>query len=138
MERLVDFHELYWAHLMSETKAVAVLLWLYELCRKGPIMKLGMNGLWWAAAIFLCLMNLSFAVLVLHGVLLFSQNVAQIMLVAPFLLLFASLLSGLFVAFTWKALPTHQLAARPAVAPRSRSHRDLLSGRDRLRPGSTR
>ena len=32
--RIVDFHELYWAHLMSETKAVAVLLWLYELCAK--------------------------------------------------------------------------------------------------------
>src|SRR5262245_6145802 len=57
--RRIDFHELYWAHLMSETKAVAVLLWLYELCRKGPIMKPGMNGMWWAAAIFLCLMNLS-------------------------------------------------------------------------------
>src|SRR5258707_2422549 len=33
--RSADFHELYWAHLMSETKAVAVLLWLYELGRKG-------------------------------------------------------------------------------------------------------
>ena len=75
--RRVDFHELYWAHLMSETKAVAVLLWLYELVRKGPIMKLGMNGLWWAAAIFLCLMNLSFAVLVLQGILLFSRNPAH-------------------------------------------------------------
>ena len=60
--RIVDFHELYWAHLMSETKAVAVLLWLYELCRKGPIMTPGINGLWWAASIFLCLINLSFAV----------------------------------------------------------------------------
>ncbi|MBR1285830.1 hypothetical protein JQ597_27645 [Bradyrhizobium sp. AUGA SZCCT0177] len=101
--RRVDFHELYWAHLMSETKAVAVLLWLYELVRKGPIMKLGMNGLWWAAAIFLCLMNLSFAVLVLQAILLFSGNVAQIMLVAPFLLLFASLVVGLVVAAKWKA-----------------------------------
>lgn len=35
-QRSVDFHELYWAHQMSETKPVAVLLWLYELCRKGP------------------------------------------------------------------------------------------------------
>ncbi|MBR1243238.1 hypothetical protein JQ620_24355 [Bradyrhizobium sp. AUGA SZCCT0274] len=102
--RLVDFHELYWAHLMSETKAVAVLLWLYELVRKGPIMKLGMNELWWAAAIFLCLMNLSFAVLVLQGILLFSRNVAQIMLVAPFLLLVASLLLGLLVALKWGAV----------------------------------
>ncbi|CAN7657513.1 hypothetical protein LJR220_006206 [Bradyrhizobium sp. LjRoot220] len=109
--RLVDFHELYWAHLMSETKAVAVLLWLYELCRKGPIMKYGMNGLWWAAAIFLCLMNLSFAVLVLKGILLFSQNVAQVMLVAPFLLLFASLLLGLVVAVRWKAFRLIRLLA---------------------------
>ena len=30
-------------------------------------MKPGMNGLWWAAAIFLCLMNLSLAVLALQG-----------------------------------------------------------------------
>ena len=72
-ERTVDFHELYWAHLMSETKPVAVLLWLYELCRKGPIMKEGINGLWWAAAIFLCLMNLSFALLVLKGAVVFAQ-----------------------------------------------------------------
>ncbi|WP_028348413.1 hypothetical protein [Bradyrhizobium murdochi] len=101
--RSVDFHELYWAHLMSETRAVAVLLWLYELGRKGPIMKLGMNGLWWAAAIFLCLMNLSFAVLVLRGVLLFSGNSAQIMLVAPFLLLVASIFVGFAVACRWLA-----------------------------------
>ena len=31
--RRTDFHELYWAHLMSETRAVAVLLWLFELAR---------------------------------------------------------------------------------------------------------
>lgn len=97
-KRRVDFHELYWAHLMSETKAVAVLLWLYELVRKGPIMKPGMNGLWWVAAIFLCLMNLSVAVLVLQGILLFSHTIAQIMLIAPFLLLFASLVGGFAVA----------------------------------------
>ena len=34
--RVVDFHELYWAHQMSETKPVAVLLWLYELVPEGP------------------------------------------------------------------------------------------------------
>jgi hypothetical protein len=101
--RRVDFHELYWAHLMSETKAVAVLLWLYELVRKGPIMKLGMNGLWWAAAIFLCLMNLSLAVLVLQGIWLFSKTIAQIMLIAPFLLLVASLIAGLVVALRYLA-----------------------------------
>jgi hypothetical protein len=71
--RNADFHEFYWAHLMSETKAVAVLLWLYELGRKGPHFKPGMNGLWWVAAWFLALLNLSVAVLVLRAVALFVQ-----------------------------------------------------------------
>jgi hypothetical protein len=102
--RQVDFHELYWAHLMSETKAVAVLLWLYELGRKGPIMKLGLNGLWWVAAIFLCLMNLSIALLALQGVYMFSQTDAQAMLVAPFLLVLASIVFGFLVALRWSAL----------------------------------
>jgi hypothetical protein len=103
-DRIVDFHELYWAHLMSETKAVAVLLWLYELCRKGPNMKPGINGLWWASAIFLCLMNLSFAVLALEAVLLFSRPTsAQTMLVAPYLLLFTIVLFGIYVARRWHA-----------------------------------
>jgi hypothetical protein len=103
-DRIVDFHELYWAHLMSETKAVAVLLWLYELCRKGPNMKPGINGLWWASAIFLCLMNLSFTVLALEAVLLFSRPTsAQTMLVAPYLLLFTSVLFGIYVARRWHA-----------------------------------
>src|SRR5260370_956357 len=47
--RSVDFHELYWAHLMSETRAVAVLLWLFELVRKGPRLKPGMQAFWWGA-----------------------------------------------------------------------------------------
>ena len=38
--RSADFHELYWAHLMSETRAVAVLLWLFELVRKGPRLRI--------------------------------------------------------------------------------------------------
>ena len=87
-DRVVDFHELYWAHLMSETKPVAVLLWLYELCRKGPIMKEGINGLWWAASIFLCFMNLSVALLAFKGAVQFAQICAvQNLLVAPFLLI---------------------------------------------------
>jgi len=102
-KRSVDFHELYWAHLMSETKAVAVLLWLYELGRKGPIMKPGMNGLWWAAAIFLCLMNLSIALLALQGVSLFSQTNAQAMLVAPFLLILSSVTFGLLITLRYDA-----------------------------------
>lgn len=72
--RSVDFHELYWAHLMSETRAVAVLLWLFELVRKGPRLKTGMKALWWGATIFLCLLVQSVVLLVLHGVLLFLGN----------------------------------------------------------------
>jgi hypothetical protein len=103
-QREVDFHELYWAHLMSETKPVAVLLWLYELCRKGPIMKEGMNGLWWAASIFLCFMNLSLALLLLKGAIVFAQiGVVQNLLVAPFLLIMSSLVLGLLVALKWRA-----------------------------------
>ena len=101
--RLVDFHELYWAHLMSETKAVAVLLWLYELVRKGPFMKRGMNALWWGSAVFLCLMNLAIASVVLLGIWRFSQNSAQNILVAPFLVLVGCLGLGLLVAWKWHA-----------------------------------
>jgi hypothetical protein len=102
-QRSVDFHELYWAHLMSETKAVAVLLWLYELARKGPIMTIGINGLWWVVAIFLCLMNLSLALLVLQGIFLFSQTNPQAMLVAPFLLVLSSVAFGLLITLRYPA-----------------------------------
>lgn len=104
-DRVVDFHELYWAHLMSETKPVAVLLWLYELCRKGPIMKEGINGLWWAASIFLCFLSLSVALLALKGAVQFARICTlESMLVAPFLLIFSSLVLGLAVALKWRAL----------------------------------
>jgi hypothetical protein len=102
-DRSVDFHELYWAHLMSETKPVAVLLWLYELCRKGPIMKKGINGLWWAAAIFLCLMNLSVAALVLRGAVMFAKTSAQNLLIPPFLLLSICIAFGILIAAKWWA-----------------------------------
>ena len=69
--RSVDFHELYWAHLMSETRAVAVLLWLIEMVRKGPRLKPGMRALWWGSTIFLCLLIQSVVLLFLHGVLQF-------------------------------------------------------------------
>jgi hypothetical protein len=56
--RSADFHELYWAHLMSETRAVAVLLWLFELVRKGPRLKRGMRALWWERrSIYACSFN---------------------------------------------------------------------------------
>jgi hypothetical protein len=72
--RSADFHELYWAHLMSETRAVAVLLWLFELVRKGPRLKPGMRALWWGATIFLCLLVQSVVLLGLHAILLFVGN----------------------------------------------------------------
>ncbi len=102
-KRSVDFHELYWAHLMSETKPVAVLLWLYELCRKGPIMREGINGLWWAASIFLCLMNLSTATLVLQAMFMFAHTSAQNLVVPPFLLLFSCVVFGILIALRWSA-----------------------------------
>jgi hypothetical protein len=97
-DRVVDFHELYWAHLMSETKAVAVLLWLFELVRKGPNMKPGMNGLWWSGAIFVCLLTLSFTLLILQGVFLFSHTNAPSMVIAPYMLLFSIIAFGLLIA----------------------------------------
>jgi len=69
--RSIDFHELYWAHLMSETRAVAVLLWLFELVRKGPRLKPGMRAVWWGAGIFLCMLLASIVLLGLHATLLF-------------------------------------------------------------------
>lgn len=69
--RYVDFHELYWAHLMSETRAVAVLLWLFELVRKGPLLKPGTKALWWGASVFLCMLLASAVLLGLHAVLQF-------------------------------------------------------------------
>lgn len=70
--RVADFHELYWAHHMSETKAVAVLLWLFELGRRGPRFKTGMNGLWWCGAVYLCLLLLSVTHLSLIGLTWFA------------------------------------------------------------------
>ena len=73
-ERSIDFHELYWAHLMSETRAIAVLLWLFELVRKGPRLRVGMKALWWGASIFLCAILASAVLLTLHAILLFLGN----------------------------------------------------------------
>jgi hypothetical protein len=69
--RSIDFHELYWAHLMSETRALAVLLWLFELVRKGPRLKPSMRALWWGASVFLCILLASVVLLGLHATLLF-------------------------------------------------------------------
>ena len=69
--RSIDFHELYWAHLMSETRAVAVFLWLFEMVRKGPRLKPGMRAVWWGASVFLCMLLASIVLLGLHATLLF-------------------------------------------------------------------
>lgn len=76
-KRVVDFHELYWAHLMSETKPVAVLLWLFELARRGPHLKTAMNGLWWCGAVFLCLLLLSAWLLAFQFVTRFANIVLE-------------------------------------------------------------
>ncbi len=105
-KRNIDFHELYWAHLMSETKAVAVLLWLYELSRKGPVLKAGINGVWWCVAIFLCLLNFSIALLAIRGVALFSYielEEPEPMIIAPFLMIFSGVVLALSVSFKHSA-----------------------------------
>jgi hypothetical protein len=57
--RRVDFHEFYWAHLIAETRAVAVLLWLFEVARRGPFLKHGMRPIWWVGATYLVCLILS-------------------------------------------------------------------------------
>jgi hypothetical protein len=88
--RSIDFHELYWAHLMSETRAVAVLLWLFELARKGPRLKPGMGALWWAGAIFLSFLISSVVLLGLHAIERFAKvaHEPQSLLLAPFFVVF--------------------------------------------------
>src|SRR5262245_56836589 len=61
--RPVDFHELYWAHLMSETRAVAVLLWLFELARRGPNLRPSIRSVYWGSLVFLALLILSVSLL---------------------------------------------------------------------------
>jgi hypothetical protein len=75
--RVVDFHELYWAHLMSETRAVAVLLWLFELARKGPFLKPSIGPLYWGALIFLALLVLSASLIAIQFTVQFIQLVAR-------------------------------------------------------------
>lgn len=76
-EKTADFHELYWAHLMSETRAVAVLLWLFELARKGPRFTTAMNALWYCVATYLCLLLLSVSLLVLQFTTRFANIVRE-------------------------------------------------------------
>jgi hypothetical protein len=87
--RRADFHELYWAYQLSETRAVAVLLWLYELACKGPRLKTGMRALWWCAAVFLAFLNLAGALLALRGIEWFADVASdrESLIIEPFLML---------------------------------------------------
>jgi len=76
--KVADFHELYWAHLMSETKAVAVLLWLFELARRGPLLKRSIGPLYWATLIYLCLLILSVVLLSIQFAIWFVGQVPSI------------------------------------------------------------
>src|SRR5690242_7095073 len=90
--RVADFHELYWAHQMRETKAVAVLLWLFELGRQGPRMNPGMNPLWYGTAIFLALLHFSAAMIVVQAIAWFARVASnpEWMVYAPALMLFVA------------------------------------------------
>jgi hypothetical protein len=74
----VDFHEVYWAHLMSETRAVAVLLWLFELARRGPRLKRSIRALYWGILSFLALLVLSVSLLAIQFIILFVENAARV------------------------------------------------------------
>jgi hypothetical protein len=111
-DRAVDFHELYWAHLMSETRAIAVLLWLFELVRKGPRLRPGLNALWWSASVFLSVIVLSVVLIALRGVQLFAGVSCNIsgsgcrlyeFLAAPLFVVFGIALCALIAAIYWRA-----------------------------------
>ncbi len=87
-DKKVDFHELYWAHRMSETRAIAVLLWIFELTRRGPRLRPGMNAIWTTIATFMVLLLLSASLLVFRAVLLLASlvNAPEALLTAPVLM----------------------------------------------------
>ncbi|WOH63613.1 hypothetical protein [Bradyrhizobium sp. BWA-3-5] len=90
--RDVDFHELYWAHLMSETRAIAVILWLFELVSKGPLLRRGMNAVWWGSATFVCAAVASVTLICIHIIQRFAQAVDEpaALILAPMLIICAA------------------------------------------------
>ena len=88
-DRTFDFHEFYWSHLMTGTRAVAVLLWLFELVGKGPLLKPGMRSLWSSSAIFLEFVILSSVYLVVLTIerLAHVEKEPWLMVLEPFLFL---------------------------------------------------
>ena len=123
--RQIDFHELYWAHLMSETKPVAVLLWLYELARKGPSLRPGLNVVWWGGATFLCLLNLALALLALQAIMWFSgiggnplleTGRPEAMIVGPLLMVILAVLFAILVSVRNRAYRLPRLVGVPLGA----------------------
>src|SRR5690242_20306026 len=100
-QRSIDFHEIYWAHLMSETRSVAVLLWLFELVRKGPRLKKDMRAIWWVGAIFLSVLMLSISVLGLIAVhkLASLAGHENVLILAPLFALLVTAVVGVVAAF---------------------------------------
>jgi pimeloyl-ACP methyl ester carboxylesterase len=107
--RVADFHELYWAHLLSETKAVAVLLWLFELARKGPRLRTAINGLWWCGTVFLCLLILSVSLAAVRTLTWFAgvADAPYGILIALFLMILLAIAAGWAKTnhLRWQMLP---------------------------------
>lgn len=108
--RNVDFRELYWAHLLSETRAVAVLLWMFELCRRGPRLNSRMIIIWWGGAVFLALLILSIAYLAVQAVERLANVVNE-----PQAMLYALLLMPLVVTLALLAFSIFKGAFRFAA-----------------------
>lgn len=104
-DRVADFHELYWAHLMSETRAAAVLLWLFELGRKGPRFSNAMNALWFVGAIFLCMLINSAALIAIKVVVWFCDllNAPEWLLFTPLIMLAIASAMSLAAALYYRA-----------------------------------
>lgn len=68
-DRIVDFHECYWAPLTAESQFVAVPLWLFELVKKGPTTMLpDRRLLWFLIAALLCFWIVSLSLLGLTAI----------------------------------------------------------------------
>jgi len=103
--RRVEFYELYWAHLMSETRALAVLLWLFELARKGPRLKPSIRAVWWGAAIFLELLIFSVSLIAVKAIQWFTEtsDSPDKILVAPMVMFLILGVAGLIVSANYGA-----------------------------------
>src|ERR1043166_1536801 len=107
--RQFEFHEIYWAHVVSGPRAAAVLLWLFELARTGSRLPRDVKPLWYVGATFLCLFILSIAYLGVQAVIAVA-GIAESphpLLSVPALLLF---LVGMVAGIYSMAINFHRLA----------------------------